>query len=92
VTSVHILSHSIIKCGARVEVAVSGEAGLLKFQERRVPIVITDINMPGMSGLEFARCLKEIYKDIQVIATSINDTVPSRLKKRNWPGCYCSAP
>jgi diguanylate cyclase (GGDEF)-like protein len=74
VTSAHILSHSLGKYGARVEVADCGEAGLLKFQARRVPIVITDINMPGMSGLELARCLKEIDKDIQVIATSVNDT------------------
>ena len=38
-----------------------------------VDVVITDIEMPGMNGIELAKTIKEAYPDIKVIALSMFD-------------------
>jgi len=71
-TSALLISRALSKYGARVEIAVNGIAGLQKFQAQRYPIVITDINMPGMNGLELVERIRAFDKDTQIIATSAN--------------------
>jgi len=69
-TSALFISRVLLKAGARVVTAHDGIDGFRKFQELRPPIVITDINMPGMSGLELVGKIKALDTDTQVIATS----------------------
>ena len=71
-TSALLISRILAMHGARVEIAVNGSDGLLKFQEHRYPIIITDINMPVMNGFELVSRIKELEPDAQVIATSAN--------------------
>ena len=66
------ISRTLSKFGATVDTAINGADGFQKFQERRYPVVITDINMPGMNGLELARLIKAQDNDTQIIATSAN--------------------
>jgi len=70
--SLLLLSRILIKHGARVATAENGNEGLLKFQGQRFPIVITDINMPGINGLEMASQIKALDQETQIIATSAN--------------------
>jgi len=67
-----LISRVLSRYGARVEIAADGSEGLKKFQEQRFPIIITDINMPGMSGLELVSRIKVFDPDTQIIATSAN--------------------
>lgn len=67
-----LISRVLSRQGARVEIAVSGDDGLRKFQEHHFPIVITDINMPGMSGIELASRIRALDLDTRIIATSAN--------------------
>lgn len=46
--------------GYDVETANSGEEGLMKAQEERFDLIVSDLRMPGISGIEM---LKEIKKD-----------------------------
>jgi diguanylate cyclase (GGDEF)-like protein/PAS domain S-box-containing protein len=71
-TSAVLTSRVLIKYGARVETASNGQAGLDKFKQQRFPIIITDINMPCMNGLELVGRVKELDQSIQFIATSAN--------------------
>lgn len=50
--------------------AVDGEDGLDKFKNNQVDVVITDINMPKMNGLEMIRHIKEIKPDISTLVVS----------------------
>ncbi|RBW69721.1 response regulator [Bacillus taeanensis] len=50
-----------------VGTASDGERGLELIEEQRPQIVISDINMPFMNGLEMARIVKEKYPEIKVI-------------------------
>lgn len=45
---------------------------LSKIGQQKVDILITDIMMPGMTGLELARKVREIHPDIRIMALSMN--------------------
>lgn len=47
--------------------AVNGSEGLALFQERRPDVVITDIRMPVMDGLEMTKQIKAIDCDAKII-------------------------
>ena len=68
--SLLLISRTLSKHGVRVETATNGSTGLSMFEQQRFPIIITDINMPGMSGLELAGRIKALSRDTQIIATS----------------------
>jgi diguanylate cyclase (GGDEF)-like protein/PAS domain S-box-containing protein len=56
-------------------VAFDGEAGLLAFKEYRPDIVITDVQMPLMNGLEMIKGIKEIDENVFVlVTTAFNET------------------
>ena len=50
--------------------AVDGLDGLEKFKEFKPDIVLTDIKMPKMNGIEMSKRIKEINKDIPIIIMS----------------------
>ena len=51
--------------------ANSGEELFRILADKKVDIVITDINMPGMDGIEITRNIKKQYPNIKVIALSM---------------------
>ncbi len=51
-------------------IASNGEEGLELFKKYRPDIVITDIQMPKLNGLEMASAIKEIDPEIPVIVTT----------------------
>jgi len=51
-------------------VAENGRQGLEKFKEFHPDIVVTDIRMPIMDGIEMIREIRKIDKDIPIIVTS----------------------
>ncbi|MCU7836009.1 MAG: response regulator, partial [gamma proteobacterium symbiont of Taylorina sp.] len=51
-------------------IAADGERGLELFIEYHPDIVVTDINMPKMNGIEMAQAIKKINPDQQIIITT----------------------
>jgi len=62
-----IFSILLRKEGYQVFTAESGEEGLKIFEQEIPPIVITDIKMPGMDGIEVLRRIKGINLGAEVI-------------------------
>lgn len=55
-------------------IAVNGKEGIEQFVEHKPDIVVTDINMPVMNGLEMAEKIKRIDENVPVIViTAYND-------------------
>lgn len=63
--------------GHEVETASSGEEGLLKAQETPFDLVITDLRMPGISGLEMIRKLKQEQPGLKTIVCSAYGSMES---------------
>jgi PAS domain S-box-containing protein len=61
------LSISLMDMGYEVTTAESGEAALEKFDADDPPIVLTDIKMPGIDGIELLRKLKGRNPHAEVI-------------------------
>lgn len=55
------------KEGHQVQTAGDGESGLLCLQQEEFNLVISDIRMPGMSGLEVLNIIKEKHPKLPVI-------------------------
>jgi two-component system KDP operon response regulator KdpE len=62
----------VILTSERYEVvdARSGEAALLRFREFLPDLVLLDLNMPGMGGLETCRAIREI-SDVPIIIVTV---------------------
>ena len=56
--------------GFEVISAYNGEEALEKFSSESPDLVILDINMPGMSGIEVLRRMKELNSELPVILSS----------------------
>ncbi len=56
--------------GYEVISAYTGEEGLQKFKDESPDLVILDIQMPGMNGIETLRQMKMINPDLPVILSS----------------------
>ncbi len=53
--------------GCDVELASSGEEALEKLESDNIDLVLLDIKMPGMDGVEVLRKVKERWKELPVI-------------------------
>ena len=70
--------------GYRIDEAADGEEGLKKFGERNYDVVLCDIKMPKLDGIEFLEKAKIINADIPVIMISGHgniDTAVEAVKK-----------
>ncbi|MGH7828556.1 MAG: sigma-54-dependent transcriptional regulator [Candidatus Binatia bacterium] len=53
--------------GYKVETAASGEEGMEKLSKEKFAIVVSDVKMPGISGFQLARHIRENYSETDVI-------------------------
>lgn len=63
-----------------VTTAASGQSGLSFFKKRKFDVVLCDLNMPKMNGLQFLEKAKRIKPDIPVVILSSHGTISSAVK------------
>ena len=65
----HMVSRKLMQCGYEVHTAMDGEKGLELINDVHPDLVVTDLQMPYMSGIELSTRLWESdkLKDIPVI-------------------------
>jgi DNA-binding NtrC family response regulator len=66
--------------GYPIDMAASGREALQKLQESSWDILLTDVKMPGMDGLELQQKAKEIDPDITIIIMTAYASVDSAMQ------------
>ncbi len=65
-----LMAEVLESSGHEVLSAASGQEGLKKLSEHPVDVVVTDVGMPGMGGLELARAAKAIAPRVPVVVVT----------------------
>ncbi|MFQ5584275.1 MAG: HD-GYP domain-containing protein [Calditrichia bacterium] len=74
ITYGEMLKEALEHFGYRVFLSYSSTGGMDVLKQIRIDIVLSDINMPGINGIELTRRLSEMYLDIPVVLlTGIHD-------------------
>ena len=53
-----------------VDVASNGATGLMRFSQEQYDLVITDIEMPELNGLEMSKKIKELNENVPIVVIS----------------------
>src|ERR1700704_6390352 len=74
------LERTLTREGYRVLLASDGRAALERLQGGAVDLIVTDLKMPGLTGLELLRAAKAIAPDVDVILLTAFGTVEEAVK------------
>lgn len=74
------LADELKEIGYSVWEFANASAALLKFNEIEPKIIITDLNMPGLNGIDFLKKIKEINNNIYIILMTGYSTVLSAVE------------
>lgn len=70
-----VVEYNLQEAGYRVQSAAGGEEGLQQFAEETPDLVITDMKMPGMDGMQLLKLIKERSPETLVIMITAFGTV-----------------
>ncbi|HEX9619984.1 MAG TPA: sigma-54 dependent transcriptional regulator, partial [Polyangiaceae bacterium] len=71
-----VLSAQLGQAGARALVARSATEALELLEQRPIDLVVSDLRMPGMNGLELLHRINDEWPEVPVIMLSAHGTVP----------------
>jgi len=74
------LSQSLDSLGIEISTAVNGEEALRKLQEQEFSLIILDLRMPGMDGMEVLRHVRTRWPKTRVIVITAYGTVESAVE------------
>jgi DNA-binding response OmpR family regulator len=69
------LSQSLEVLQLETDTAANGEEALAKLKEKDFGLILLDLRMPGMDGMEVLRQVREIRPDIRIIMISAYGTI-----------------
>lgn len=74
----NFIRRGLIYEGYRVEVAYAGEEGLVKARDWPPDVVILDVMLPDLDGLEVCRRLRQA-SDVPILMLTAKDAIPDRV-------------
>lgn len=73
------LARALSRAGHHVERAANGRQGLEAFETEAIDVVVTDINMPEMDGIELMNAFRRRHASVPIIAISGGGLLPKEL-------------
>ncbi len=74
------LSQALETLGVPIDSAANGSEALAKLNEKEFGLILLDIRMPGMDGMEVLRRVREIRPDIQIIMITAYGTIETAVE------------
>jgi CheY-like chemotaxis protein len=65
-----LMAEVLAAAGFEVVSAASGRDGLRRLSERSVDVIVTDVGMPGMGGLELASAARRVAPSVPIIVVT----------------------
>jgi CheY-like chemotaxis protein len=88
-----LMARRVEKLGLQVDKAQDGKAGLTLIGANSYDLIVTDIYMPEVTGLELLEAAKARDRDIQVIIVTATATVENAIEAINLGAfCYLTKP
>lgn len=79
--------------GFSVTSAFSGEEAVVRLHDAPADVILLDIILPGISGLEVLRYAKQRYPGIRIVMVTAQDRVELRAEARLYGACaYVTKP
>src|SRR5882672_2007455 len=63
------------RSGIEMDVASSAREALARVSREAYDVIVSDVNMPGMSGIDFLKAIRQIDLDLPVVLTTGSPTV-----------------
>ena len=82
----YILSNQLEEAGFKAQQAEDGIDGLVKLRAKLPKVIISDLQMPRMSGIEFISVVRRRFPSIPVIVLSgsVQRELPAEVKPDRW--------
>jgi two-component system response regulator FlrC len=74
------LSESLQSCGYETEAAKNGTDAIHLFSKKKFDLVVSDMRMPGMTGMEVLKSVKKMSPDVPVILITAYGTVSTAVE------------
>ena len=74
------LSQALKAINIETDTASDGEEGLSKLKQKEFGLILLDLRMPGMDGMDVLRRVREIRPDIRVIILTAYGTIESAVE------------
>ena len=75
-----VAGHNLTRMGFDVRSAQDGESGLRVFADGVFDVVVTDVQMPGMSGMEVLREVKRLDRTVPVLMITAYGTIQNAIE------------
>ncbi|HEY7781333.1 MAG TPA: response regulator transcription factor [Ktedonobacterales bacterium] len=75
-----LLRRTLALEGYTISVARDGTEGLARFLERPPDVIVLDVMLPGMDGIEVARRLREAGDNVPILMLTARDAVADRVR------------
>jgi DNA-binding NtrC family response regulator len=74
------VSQAIVSADREVQTAVNGEEALAKLQEKDFALVLLDLKMPGMDGMDVLRWIRANRPQVPVVIVTAHGTIDSAVE------------
>ena len=76
----HTVASTLGALGFEVREASNGEAALAELRSRSIEVVLLDLNMPGIGGMQTATKMRSLYPSIAIIVLTVRDHDDDRVQ------------